>query len=166
MPAPRALDSSELRDDRSCAGISRATRYLREGVLMAEQVDVPIVPTEVRGCLIMGKRFPEEMPEWAKEKFISIAWEQAKEDEPGLREQLSEVSLTPLDFEVQVVASPDLDFPKASAVAARAWMDKLIPTTQAPHYRQFLWVGHIDVAAVGERFNLVLVALAFGTTKG
>jgi len=134
-------------------------------VAAPQQTDTPIVPTHVRGCFVMDRRFSDEMPQWAREKFMDIAWEQAKQDEPGLREQLSGVSFTPLAFDAQVVTSQDAGFSEASAVAARVWMDDVVSTDRAPHYRMFLWVGHIDVPAADARFHLAVVVLVFGTSS-
>lgn len=127
---------------------------------MAEKVEIPIVPSEVRGYLVLGRRLPEEMPADVKVQFMSGLWDMAKRDDTELAEMLSRATASPVSVDTDVVQSSDVDFTTAAAVATRRWMDQLIPKMSQPCYRMFAFPSHVTMR--GERYDFVFLVLVFG----
>ncbi len=128
---------------------------------MPEKVEFAIAPSEVRSCLVLGRRLPEEMPTSAKAKFMSGLWDMAKKHDPALASMLlSAAKPTPVNVETFLVQSSGVDFTTASAAAARQWMDRLLPTMSQPHYRMFAFPSHAMIRE--ERYDFVFLVLVFG----
>lgn len=131
---------------------------------MPEQVEFAISPSDVRSCLVLARRLPEEMPAEVRTQFMSGLWDMAKKDDPALAGILrSAASPTPVNVETLLVQSADVDFTTASAVAIRQWMDQLLPSMSQPYYRMFVFPSHVMLRA--QRYDFVFLVLVFGSLK-
>lgn len=133
--------------------------------MMPEQVEFALSASDVRSCLVLGRRLPEEMPADARAQFMSGLWDMAKRDDPALAGMLlSAARPTRVNVETLVVQSADVDFKTASGVALRQWMDQLIPSMSQPSYRMFAFPSHVTLR--GQQYDFVFLVLVFGSQSG
>jgi hypothetical protein len=153
----------DLRED-----VARALKTIGgpDARAVAQKVEAAIEPTRVRGCLIFAPPFPAEMPESARQHAVSGAWQNAQKETPGLREQVRGLSVDPSDFELELVASQDVDLPEATAAVVSVWRDGVLPAAPEPHYREFFYGGRIDFPGAGAHFQTFLTVLVFGMANG
>ena len=134
-----------------------------DGTRHASRADLPIDATEVRIGVFLDRRLPREITPRERLHFLSTIWRAALAGTPGLARQLGGLAADPEQFDLQAVSIRQTYFPSAGQAAAETWMRGLVASSQLPSYREFVWTGSVRLAVAGRTYEVLVMALLFGT---
>ena len=131
---------------------------------MAEQVEFVNEPTRVKALFLHSPPLPDEWPESTRLQFLQMTWETAKQENPEISQQLGALEVNPSDFDIKVaVKPPDIELVDGAGAVIQDWVAEQAAAAPEPNFRPVFWGGTGDDPNTNLHFELVVIALVFGS---